>query len=112
VRCQCHAIQKELPAVDEGAPTNYEPIAETYQGDWLDPLTLIEERTSLADHLLWQARVGADSDLHPIVEYLVCSLKPTGYLGVELEEAAALLDVPLSRVEEALKVIQSLDPAG
>jgi len=111
-RCQCHAIPQEIRAVDDGAPANYEPITETYQGEWLDPLTLVEERTTLGDHLLWQARVNAPADLYPVVEYLISSLKPTGYLGVTVEEAAGSLDVPADRVEEALKVIHGLDPAG
>lgn len=111
-QCQCHALRKELPSVDEGTPTNYEPIAETYQGDWLDPLTLVEERATLADHLLWQARAAAAPALHPTLEYLVCGLKPTGYLGVDLEEAAQALGIPLEEVEQALRVIQSLDPPG
>lgn len=111
-RCRCAAALKEIRALDDAPSPNYEPISETYQGEWLDPLTLVEERTSLADHVLWQARVAADPDLHPIIEYLVCSIKPSGYLGVLVDEAAASLETTPARVEEALKIIQGLDPAG
>lgn len=111
-RCRCAAELKEIRALDDAPSPNYEPIAESYQGEWLDPLTLVEERTSLGDHVLWQARVAAPPDLHPIIEYLVCSIKPSGYLGVTVEEAAATLGTSVERVSEALKVIQGLDPAG
>ncbi|HEY3414775.1 MAG TPA: RNA polymerase factor sigma-54 [Armatimonadota bacterium] len=111
-RCRCATSIKDIRALEDAPSPNYEPIAESYQGEWLDPLTLVEERTNLADHVLWQARVAADPALHPIIEYLVCSLKPSGYLGVPIEEAAVSLGVPLARIEEALKVIQGLDPAG
>ncbi|HEX8990456.1 MAG TPA: RNA polymerase factor sigma-54 [Anaerolineales bacterium] len=111
-RCRCAAAIKEIHAFDDAPSPNYEPISESYQGEWLDPLTLVEERASLADHLLWQARVAAEPCLHPVIEYLVCSLKPTGYLGLTVEEAAASLATTTDRIEEALKVIQGLDPAG
>jgi RNA polymerase sigma-54 factor len=111
-RCRCQMDGRDVRALEDAAPTNYEPISEVYQGEWLDPLTLVEERTTLADHLLWQARACAGEDLHPIIEYLICSLKPSGYLGVEPEEVAVTLGVEQARVDEALRVIQSLDPAG
>lgn len=111
-RCRCQISVKDLRALEDAAPTNYEPTPETYQGEWLDPLTMVEERTTLADHLLWQARACADADLHPIIEYLICSLKPSGYLAVDPQEVAATLGVSEACVHEALKVIQSLDPAG
>jgi RNA polymerase sigma-54 factor len=111
-RCRCAAGIKEIRALDDAPSPNYEPTPESYQGEWLDPLTLVEERTSLGDHVLWQARVAAPPELHPILEYLVCSLKPTGYLGVTVEEAAATLRTTVERVTEAMKIIQGLDPAG
>lgn len=111
-KCRCHVLPKEIRAVDEGAPANYEPISEIYQGDWLDPLTLVEQRPSLADHLLFQARVSATEDLYPVVEYLVCGINPNGYLTLSLDEAADTLGTTEDRVLEALRVIHGLDPAG
>lgn len=111
-RCRCQASLKDVRALEDGGPSNYEPTPEIYAGEWLDPLTMVEERTTLADHLLWQARACAPARLHSTIEYLICSLKPSGYLEVDPREAAAAQGVPESRVLEALKVIQSLEPAG
>jgi RNA polymerase sigma-54 factor len=111
-RCTCHTAIKDLHTFDDSVPANYEPIAETYQGEWLDPLTMVEQRTTLADHLLWQARAVAEPSLHPVIEYLICNIKPSGYLGTTVEDAAVSLGLPEERVGEALRVIQSLDPSG
>jgi RNA polymerase sigma-54 factor len=111
-RCRCNVNLKEVRALEDASPSNYEPTPEIYQGEWLDPLTLVEERTTLADHVLWQARACTDSTLHAIIEYLIYSLKPSGYLGIETEEVSNVLNVPVECVEKALRVIQGLDPAG
>ncbi|MGB3798020.1 MAG: RNA polymerase factor sigma-54 [Alteraurantiacibacter sp.] len=68
---------------------------------------------SLADHL--DAQVGAaspDAQTEFIARHIVGLLDEAGYLSADLREVAINLDVPLTRVETALDVIQSLDPTG
>ncbi len=68
---------------------------------------------SLADHL--ESQVGpASPDTHTafIARYIVGLLDEAGYLSTDLRDIAGALDVPLTRVEAALEVVQSLDPTG
>jgi RNA polymerase sigma-54 factor len=68
---------------------------------------------TLAQHL--EAQIGAaseDARLVFIARHLINLLDEAGYLHASLREAAEDLDVPLARVEEALAVVQTLDPTG
>ena len=68
---------------------------------------------SLADHL--EAQVGPaapDPQTAFIARHVVGLLDEAGYLTTDLREVAINLDVPLAKVEAALELVQSLDPAG
>ena len=68
---------------------------------------------SLADHL--HAQIGAtsrDPQLVFVARWLIDQLDEAGYLAQPLGEAAAMLGVPLARVEAALALVQTLDPTG
>ncbi|MEL1251632.1 RNA polymerase factor sigma-54 [Aurantiacibacter gilvus] len=72
-----------------------------------------EEGLSLADHL--EAQVGPaapDPQTAFIARNVIGLLDEAGYLSTDLREIAINLDVPLARVESALELVQSLDPAG
>src|SRR5689334_21490297 len=66
---------------------------------------------SLAEHLQDQLHglSGAVGDLARIIAE---TLDETGYLTVPLEQIAELSGAPLALVEQALGVVQGLDPAG
>lgn len=53
-----------------------------------------------------------DSELMPLCEYLILCLSENGYLEFDLAEIACELRVPLFQIEQALYVVQSLQPAG
>ncbi|MFN3652897.1 MAG: RNA polymerase factor sigma-54 [Armatimonadota bacterium] len=80
--------------------------------DDLDPLDLAECPSTLADHLRMQLAAAAEGDLRRIGSYLIDSITPDGYLHCPLEEAARALSVSHERVEAALRLLQSFDPAG
>ena len=68
---------------------------------------------TLAEHL--DAQVGAvahDPRTEFVARHLIGLLDEAGYLPTPLREVAGDLGVPLSCVEEALAVVQSLDPTG
>lgn len=74
--------------------------------------TISAERT-LPDHLLEQtAFLRISSEQRGYVEFLINSLEPDGYLRSRLEDLADLLNVSADTLEDALKVVQGLDPAG
>ena len=69
--------------------------------------------TTLAEHL--HAQIGAvsrDPQLAAIARHLASALDETGYLTAPLSELAAELGTGLGQVEQALALVQSLDPTG
>ena len=82
-------------------------------GDAPDLENRSNEDLSLADHL--EAQVGPaspDTVTEFIARHIIGLLDEAGYLSTDLRDIAISLDVPLARVEEALAVVQSLDPTG
>lgn len=73
----------------------------------------LTKRPSLYEHLEFQLRLSSteEEDLG-IGLYLIGSIDRTGYLCVDLQEVAANLKVPIDRVEEVLRMIQSFHPHG
>jgi len=71
------------------------------------------EELSLADYLEQQVGPAApDAQIAFIARHIIGLLDEAGYLTADLRDIAISLDVPLARVEEALEVVQSLDPTG
>jgi RNA polymerase sigma-54 factor len=86
-------------------------------GDDLDLLSLIPSRTTLAEHLLQQLNVmSIDPRELALAQAIVGSLDDDGRLSTPLDEIAACagLSPPASWSESriALRLVQSLDPAG
>lgn len=71
-------------------------------------------RESLSEHLIWQLEVSQfSSKLLSITKYLITYLNDHGYLcAPPFEEIAQTLEVTVEQVEEALAVLQELDPIG
>jgi RNA polymerase sigma-54 factor len=72
-----------------------------------------DNEPTLAEHL--EAQVGPaapDARSAFIARHLIGLLDEAGYLTAPLREVAGDLAVPLAQVEEALAVVQSLDPTG
>ncbi len=65
------------------------------------------------DQLKHQLHVECDEDgLIGIAEYIIDELGRSGYVRDTVEGIASALHAPLSAVQRALKIVQSLDPAG
>lgn len=72
-----------------------------------------DNEPTLAEHL--EAQVGPaapDARSAFIARHLIGLIDEAGYLTAPLREVADDLGVPLAQVEEALAVVQSLDPTG
>ena len=68
---------------------------------------------SLAEHLHAQVGPAAGSAREAaIARWLIDQLDEAGYLETPLREIADLLGAPLGEIEDALRVVQSLDPTG
>src|SRR5690348_2982881 len=66
---------------------------------------------SLAEHLTDQLH-GLAGDVGDLARIIAETLDETGYLTVELEQIAQLSGAPLPLVDQALAVVQGLDPPG
>ena len=66
---------------------------------------------SLAEHLVDQLH-GVPGNVGDLARIIAETLDDTGYLAVPLEHIADLTGAPLRLVEQALEVVQGLDPPG
>jgi len=67
--------------------------------------------TSLAEHLIDQLH-GQAGDLGDLARIIAETLDETGYLSVPLEQIAELTGAPMPLLENALALVQGLDPPG
>jgi RNA polymerase sigma-54 factor len=75
--------------------------------------TFLSSPVTLSDHLGQQlALVVMSAVQRDGADAIIGNLDETGYLTTPLEEIAAAEQLPLAELEAALKVVQSLDPAG
>lgn len=73
----------------------------------------LSKATTLADHLIWQLGMTDTSDAVRVAgEELIGNLNEDGYLTISLEEVAQITKLFLTQVEEALEVVQQMDPLG
>jgi RNA polymerase sigma-54 factor len=71
------------------------------------------KKTSLYEHLLWQLRLSNVSrDVGRAAEVIINNLNDDGYLEATIHEIAETARVDPETAEEALRVIQDLDPPG
>ena len=114
------------------APATADPFDEidfgSFFDDYLDPgykspaaesvekpsfETFLSSPVTLADHLRSQLSVSVLSEeVRDAAESIIGNLDEDGYLSASLEEIASLGEHPMELIEQALKVVQSLDPAG
>jgi RNA polymerase sigma-54 factor len=73
----------------------------------------LSNSTSLSDHLEWQINMSeVPGQIRPIIDYIIGNINEDGYLSCSLEDVEASLGVELRLAEEALALVQSLDPIG
>ena len=79
--------------------------------NWLEQIS--KEETSIADYLYAQIDFCFyDKRIKGILEFLINSLNENGYLHMETEEVTRILSVSQQDVEQAIHIIQGLEPAG
>lgn len=79
-----------------------------------DSLEHIAASQTLSDYLIWQLTniKFFDQRLYPVCEFLIHCLNADGYLDCSLDELARECGCSLFDLEQALFVIQELDPPG
>ena len=124
-------LETPLPAGEE-TPAAADPFDEidfgSFFDDYLDPgykspaaesvdkpsfETFLSAPFTLGDHLRSQLSVSLLSDdVRDAAETIIGNLDEDGYLTASLDEIAAMGDHTQEQIEAALKVVQSLEPAG
>ncbi len=80
--------------------------------DEFDPLLAVAAPVSLQESLERDLRVSLPTEDHQIADYLLGSLDDQGFLDADIHDIAQTLAVTDERVEEVLKKLQDLGPAG
>ena len=79
----------------------------------VSPFTFISEKKSLKEYLKEQIRdLNVKDSIRIIADYIVESIDERGYFNEKLENMAKVLKIPVHMVEEALKIVQGLEPDG
>jgi RNA polymerase sigma-54 factor len=121
--------QEEERQKDEGDDSYEDFDYEYFFGEYLSPTPRSREweRNSeqpsfelflatpptLSDHLNWQLHLTeVSAKVCEIAEFIIGNIDEDGYLIVAVEEIAESLQVSIDQVQEALLIVQSLDPIG
>ena len=110
------ALDIDPDALDRDRDTgdwSAQPSGSGFDDDLPDVSERADDEPTLAEHL--DAQVGAaaqDPQTEFVARHLIGLLDEAGYLAVPLREVAGDLGVTITCVEEALSVVQSLDPTG
>lgn len=88
------------------------PLTRESGSQWVEYLS--EDAPTLEQYLREQLLdlPRQTQEIEPIVEDVIGNLDENGYLETSVEEMSGRLDVASSTVEQALQIVQSLEPAG
>lgn len=85
--------------------------AQVDKQNWLEQIA--KKETSLVDYLFSQIDFRFyDDSIKKVLTFLINSLDENGYLHIASDEVATILSVSFQEVEEAIQIIQELEPAG
>ena len=77
-----------------------------------DPIARAEAEMTLGEYLSWNVRVLLPKRLQPVAEVIIGNLNDDGYLVEDIAAIAQRAGVPLADAEQALRVVQSVEPWG
>ncbi|WP_300385315.1 RNA polymerase factor sigma-54 [Clostridium sp.] len=84
-----------------------------YKEDDVSPFNFISKKESLTEYLKDQLiESEEDNYIRAVVEYMIENIDSRGYLDMPLEDICRELGISLEIGEEALNVLQDLDPDG
>lgn len=91
---------------------SYSGYKDNDSSDWILD-NYITYKTTLKEHLLFQLNLTLFNETDKkIGEFIIESLDENGYLRVTTDEIANQLNIENNRVENVLRIIQTLDPVG
>ena len=85
----------------------------SYDEEEVSPFNFISEKKSLKEFLHEQIiELGEDKLTKEIADYIIESLDHRGYLEISVEEISEELNIDIDTVNDALEVVQDLEPYG
>jgi RNA polymerase sigma-54 factor len=82
-------------------------------GEDVNPEAFVSSEPSLQDHLSEQVPLSIQDPVDRIIgQHLIDMVDEAGYVQGDLEQCAAKLGAPITRVESVLAVLQTFDPPG
>ncbi len=71
------------------------------------------QKPDIYSHLLWQLRLcSADDDVRRAAELIIGNIDEDGYLRTSMEDLVRVAGDPSEKMEVAINLVQSFDPAG
>jgi len=93
--------------------SDYRPQIPREELERFDAEMHLTKPRSLIDHLLFQLHLStSDAEMMRVGTLVIGNIDESGYLAEPLENLAAAAGVPVSQLEEALRLVQSFDPTG
>jgi RNA polymerase sigma-54 factor len=93
--------------------SDYRPQIPREELERFDAEIQLTKPRSLMDHLLFQLHLTtSDPELLQLATLLIGNLDESGYLKEPLDAVAAVAGVNVPRLEEVLRLVQSLEPTG
>lgn len=84
-----------------------------YNDDEVSPFNFISEIKSLKEYLDEQVtELNVNEYTKALCKYIIENLDKRGYLDMSINDISKELKVPLQEVEDALEIVQSLEPSG
>jgi len=75
--------------------------------------TFLSQETSLEEHLNWQlGMLDVSPEIAEAAAEIIGNLDEDGYLGLNLEELCEVCGCGMTEAEDALRVVQDMDPVG
>ena len=75
--------------------------------------TFLSQPPSLEEHLNWQlGLLDVKPEIARLAVEIIGNLNEDGYLGLSLEELSVVCECEMAEAEEALRVVQDMDPTG
>jgi RNA polymerase sigma-54 factor len=79
----------------------------------VSPFERNRSKTDLYEHLLWQLRLSHTSkSIGPVAEMIINNLNEDGYFQTSIEDITEFAKTDIKTAEEALAIVQGLDPYG
>jgi len=104
--------KEDMLACLQEKPSRNSSVA-NHNGDELLTQLVQDKPIGLHDHLCQQLRISnINNETLTIAEELVTYVDGLGYLRLSPESLSKRLDCDVTKIEEALNIIKSLDPAG